>query len=463
MPQRVLTVVRNNTPTPVTQAEKSVASVADLQEFREHVPDTQATTAENQRAGRVFEDTLKAYIQTNPSFLGRVRLMNNIFKSVPLSYNIGESVRGAGLNRREQAEKHLRQLMREPLKNTTFSTILKVCAFSYALSGEMALEISEAPQGVTLYPINPFGLYADTFIDGLPETYKYKPYKKYNAATSGQPEERFIPASNIVRVYDPGLRDAYYPASLLETGLRTFRTEDSVREAALGMRVLGQNIQGIISVKADQPEDITNEIKQQLERTRRSNSKHRILILSHEAKFQQTLAGQEDAQAAQLLQSISDDYTLLTGVPERLIHAKGDGKELEQVLWQFLVTNIQPNIDELLQTLSIQLTKLLGYEINIQVEWSKIPLYNKYALDQIRIGVAGVSRSILTPNEARNLLGLKPRPEPFADQLLMVFEMENGLTTSGGADASMNADLEPRDQTPSGEAQLPDDSGGRAL
>ncbi|XAI95506.1 hypothetical protein [Microcystis phage Mvi-JY20] len=462
MAQRVLTVVRNSIPEAVT-VEKSVASVADLQDFREQVPERQSTTAANERAGKVHEDLLKSYIQTNPSFLGRVRFMNNVFKSVPLTFSVGESVRGTGFNRRETAEKKLKQLMREPVPNTTFSTLLKVCAFNYALSGEMVLELSESNEGLTLYPINPYGLYVESFVDGLPETYRYKPYTKYNGAISSAAQERVILARNIVRVYDPGLRDAYYPASVLDTGLRTFRTEDSVREAALGMRVLGQNIQGIISVKTDHPEDVTNEIKQQLERTRRSNSKHRILILSHEAKFQQTLAGQEDAQAAQLIQSINDDYTLLTGVPERLIHAKGDGKELEQVLWQFLVTNIQPNIDELLQTLSIQLTKLLGYEIDVRVDWSKIPLYNKYALDQIRIGVAGVSRSILTPNEARNLLGLPPRPEAFANQLLLTFELENGIVSRQGSDASMSADLEPRDQSPSGEAQLPDDSGGRAL
>ncbi len=461
MAKRILSIVRNNvTPPPVI---KTVASLADLQDFREHVPERTTASPAQERANRVAEDTLKAYIQNNPSFLGRIKLMNNVFKSVPLTYSVGSVIRGEGLDRKETAIKKLEQVLREPLRNTTFSTILKICAFNYALSGEMAMELQDENGRLSLYPLNPYGLTVRTFSDGLPTSYLYKPYQKFNADVAGTNTERLLPADNVVRVYDPGLRDVYYPASIADTGIRTYKTEESVREAALGMRVLGQNIQGIISVKSDQNEDVIDEIKKQLERTRRSNSKHRILILSHEAKFQQTLAGQEDAQAEQLMQHINDDYTLLTSVPERLIHAKGDGKELEQVLWQFLVTVIQPNVDELLQTLSLHLSRMLGYEVNIEVAWSKIPLYNKYALDQIRIGVAGVSRSIITVNEARNLLGLAPRKDPFADQLLLVFEMENGIVTPKGSDASMSADLNPRDQSASGEAQIPDDSGNRAL
>lgn len=123
----------------------------------------------------------------------------------------------------------------------------------------------------------------------------------------------------------------------------------------------------------------------------------------------------QDAQVAALKEQTMKRICGLFGVPPQMIGvAEGKYNNSQTMMDEFYKTTICPFLENIEQKLKSSL--LNGYP-NLYIKFNTQNFLKGAPTDQMNYVVAGVNAGILTPNEARNYLGLAEVSEPEASKL----------------------------------------------
>ena len=190
---------------------------------------------------------------------------------------------------------------------------------------------------------------------------------------------------------------------------------------------------GVLSTDQKLTLDQARTIQATWEATHRRH--RRPAVLSDGLKFSPVTTSAADAQMIQSREQLIRDIARIYRIPSYLIGATGDGQtyqNVEQASLNFLTFTITPWI----RRLEIAFSKILGSNLDVVFDFSS--LLRTDSMTRARVNAVNIMYGAMTPNEARQTVGLEPYEggDSFVQALA-------GSVTAGGDLPDLGVDSDP--------------------
>lgn len=190
---------------------------------------------------------------------------------------------------------------------------------------------------------------------------------------------------------------------------------------------------GVLSTNQKLTLDQARTIQGTWEATHRRH--RRPAVLSDGLNFQPITTSAADAQMIQSREQLIRDIARIYRIPSYLIGATGDGQtyqNVEQASLNFLTFTITPWI----RRLEIAFSKILGPNLDVVFDFTS--LLRTDSMTRARVNAMNIQAGAMTPNEARQTVGLEPYEggDKFNQAL-------PGAVTAGGDLPELGVDADP--------------------